>query len=268
MRGVAALMAGVAVWVLVTRHVPTIRAPRIAWPRPQTLAAATVAAACGGAIAMAALEVPMVALGVALLLGTVPFAVQRAQSRKQQEELAGSWPDILARVRARVSAGSTLPDALIDGFSTAPEPLGSAADEIEEAVRYGAGFDAALTSLRERLRDPIADRVLLTLAIAHHSGGRRVGDVLSALSLSVADELRLRRAHDAAMTEQRLTAAVALIAPWALLVLTVATNPQATDAYRSQPGAVVITIGFAGTGIGYLLARHSAELSRAPRVFE
>ena len=43
--------------------------------------------------------------------------------------------------------------------------------------------------------------------------------ILAALGVSVADELRLRKAHRAALTEQRLTAAVALIAPWALLAL-------------------------------------------------
>ena len=70
------------------------------------------------------------------------------------------------------------------------------------------------------------------------------------------------------MTEQRLTAAVALIAPWALLVLTVSTNPQAAHAFRTPTGAIVIGVGMAATGIGYVLARRSAELSKAPRVFQ
>jgi tight adherence protein B len=170
-------------------------------------------------------------------------------------------------VRSRVTAGSTLAEGLIDGLSAGPPPLRSAATTVDDAVRFGPGLTAALESLRMDLADPIADRVLLTIAIADRSGGRRVGEVLAALSISVADELCLRRAHEAAMTEQRLTAAVALFAPWALLVLTIATNPQASDAYRSTTGALVITIGLVGTGLGFLLARRSARLAEAPRVF-
>ena len=139
---------------------------------------------------------------------------------------------------------------------------------VEEAVRYGNGFDAALAEVRSELADPIADRIAMTLSVANAAGGRKVGEVLAALSASVADELRLRRAHQAAMTEQRLTAAVALVAPWALLGMTLATNPEAVSTYRSATGSLIVAIGLAGTGLGYLLAMRSARLAEPPRVFE
>jgi hypothetical protein len=63
-----------------------------------------------------------------------------------------------------------------------------------------------------------------------------------------------------------MTAAVALVAPWALLSLTIATNPQAADAYRTATGSMVIAIGFVSTGLGFIVARRSARLSSAPRV--
>jgi hypothetical protein len=85
--------------------------------------------------------------------------------------------------------------------------------------------------------------------------------------MSVADDLRLRKAHEAALTQQRLTAAVALIAPWALLLLTITTNPQAASIYASSSGSSIILLGLAGTGLGYALARRTARLSRAPRLF-
>ncbi len=63
-----------------------------------------------------------------------------------------------------------------------------------------------------------------------------------------------------------MTATVALAAPWALLSLTIATNPQAADAYRTATGSMVIAIGFASTGLGFIAARRSARLSSAPRI--
>jgi tight adherence protein B len=171
-------------------------------------------------------------------------------------------------MRARLAGGSTLVEAFLDGIREAPPELASMSPRFEETVRYGHGFAAALDDVRADLADPIADRITMTLAVANAAGGRKVGEVLAALSASVADELRLRRAHHAAMTEQRMTAAVALVAPWALLGLTLATNPQATSAYRSATGTLVVGIGLVGTGLGYVLAARSARLAEAPRVFE
>jgi tight adherence protein B len=92
--------------------------------------------------------------------------------------------------------------------------------------------------------------------------------VVSSLGGSIADELRLRRAHTAALTEQRMTAAVALTAPWTLLALTISTNPQAAAAYRTATGSVIIAIGFTLTALGFLAARRLARLSQAPRVMQ
>ncbi len=91
-------------------------------------------------------------------------------------------------------------------------------------------------------------------------------EILAILNVSVGDELRLRAAHEAALTQQRLTAAVALIAPWALLLLTVATNPSAAEAYLTSTGSLIVLIGLASTVLGYLLALRVSRLSRAPRL--
>jgi len=115
--------------------------------------------------------------------------------------------------------------------------------------------------------DPITDRVFTTLAAASEIGGRHVDAVLATLTSSIGDELRLRRAHDAALTEQRLTAGVALVAPWAMLGLSLATNPTASESFSSPTGSLIVGIGLFATVLGYVLARRSARLSQPPRLF-
>ncbi|MCB1246175.1 MAG: type II secretion system protein F, partial [Acidimicrobiia bacterium] len=131
----------------------------------------------------------------------------------------------------------------------------------------GAGFASAMELVRIDADDPTADRVVATLVVASESGGTRVGSVLAALSASVAGESRVRRAHEAALTEQRWTAGVALAAPWVILALSIATNPQAAAAFDSAQGSVVVAIGLVATIGGWALARRSAALSRTPRMF-
>lgn len=267
MRGTAVILAAASAWVVVTGIVPKVVWPSLPRPRAKVVALSLVTGVAGAVAALGIVAVPSIAAAIGVLVSSVPPAMDGARVRRRREEIAGAWPDVLARMRSRLAGGATLVEAFLDGIAAAPPALAALAPRIEEAVRYGEGFDAALDELRDRLADPVADRIAMTLGIANTSGGRKVGEVLSALSISVADDLRLRRAHHAAMTEQRLTAAVALVAPWGLLGLTLGTNPQAASAYASATGTLIVLIGLAGTGLGYLLAIRSARLAEPPRVF-
>ena len=266
MRGLAALLAGAAAWIVVARWAPGIRVPRLEPPSPWVVPAAAAAGTVGGLLALGLLAVPAAALAIGLLVAAVPVAIDNARRRRDREAIAEAWPDFLALMSGRISAGSTLPDAFIAAARRASGPLGAAAHQVEESVAFGDGFVPALVRLRPELDDPTSDRVLATLIFAQQSGGQRVGAVISSLGVSISEELRIRRAHSAALTEQRMTAAVALAAPWVLLALTISTNPQAAIAYRTATGSLIIAVGFGLTTFGFLAARRSARLSRAPRV--
>jgi tight adherence protein B len=177
------------------------------------------------------------------------------------------WPDLLAHIRSSVAAGYTLPDAYLDAAERVGEPFDTDFDELRRELVFGGGFRPAMNQVRRRFDDPIADRVATTLTIANETGGTRVGEVLAALSASIAGETRLRAAHEAALTEQRWTAGVALSAPWVILALSIATNPQASRAFSTAEGSIVVAIGLTMTLVGYVLARRLASLSDPPRMF-
>lgn len=260
------MLAGAAVWIAVSGWTPSFRIPKPNLPSPWVVPAALATGTTAGILALGLLAVPAASLAIAAIAAAVPVVIDAGRRRRQRESLAEAWPDFLALLKGRVAAGATLPDAFIAAARRSPEPLASSARGVEESVMFGDGFTPALDRLRRDLDDATSDRVLATISFAHRSGGHHVGTVISSLGVSVSDELRLRRAHAAALTEQRMTATVALVAPWALLSLTIATNPQAADAYRTATGSMVIAIGFASTGLGFVAARRSARLSSAPRV--
>jgi Flp pilus assembly protein TadB len=268
MRGIAAVLAGAAAWIVVSKWTPTVRIPKLVLPSPWVAPVSIAAGVIAGAFALGLLAVPAAAIAVGLLVAAIPVTVDAVRRRRERESVAEAWPDFLALVGGRISAGTTLPDAFIAAARRAPEPLASAARPVADSVAFGDGFAPALECLRSKLDDPTSDRVLTTLVFAQQAGGHRVGVVISSLGGSIADELRFRRAHTAALTEQRMTAAVALAAPWTLLALTIATNPQAAAAYRTATGSAIIAIGFALTVLGFLAARRSARLSEAPRVMQ
>lgn len=184
----------------------------------------------------------------------------RARERESRRE-AARWPDFLAAVRSRLATGAAIPSAVAD----AARHVGGRFADL--ATPPGIPFSAAIAMARRRWGDPLADRVLTTLELANAVGGSQVGAVLGALASSVSEDLRLRRAHDAALTEQRLTAGVALCAPWVILAISVATNPASAQAFATPTGNLIVTAGVIATGLGYALARRSARLSRPPRLF-
>lgn len=266
MRGLTILAAAGAVWVLVVGVVPSTRLalPRI---RVRIVVFAVIAGVIGTVLAFGVLGTPVPALAIGILCSALPARFEQSRVQRELAERTDRWPDLIAHMRSSVAAGATLPDAFIDGCARIGGDFARYGDGARHEIVYGGGFDSALEPLRAELEDPIADRVLATFAIAQRTGGHRVGDVLAALGTSVADEIRLRKAHDAALTEQRWTATVALIAPWALLAVSIATNPQASEAFNTAEGAVIVAGGLIATGLGWILARRASRLSGAPRLF-
>jgi len=264
-RGIAVILAAASVWILVTGRVPTPDMSRA--PSWKALIAGAAVALGVGVVMYGFLGTLAPSLAIALLAFVIPSVVFAARGHAAIKERMEAWPDVIAHFRASISAGSTLPDAVISGCERMGGEFGDFADEVREQVTFGDGFSTALETMRERFDDPVTDRVVSTLAVAQRVGGHRVGGVLASLQGSVADDLRLRRGHDAVMTEQRWTAAVALVAPWALLVLSIATNPQSASAFDTSEGVVVVAIGLTSTMLGWILARRSARLSAPPRIF-
>ena len=266
MRGLAVLTAGAAAWVLAGLPLPA--APRCpSLPRPTVLALALLAGAAGSLVAIALGGNAAMAAAVGAMGLAAPPLAAAARQRRAVEEAAGRWPDVLAALRGRLSAGEALPEATAVAAAGAGDLLAGLGRRLAEGRAAGRPFADTLASVRAEWADPLADRVLTALGAAAGIGGERVGAVLAGLASSVADELRLRRAHHAALTEQRLTAGVALGAPWALLLLSTATNPQAAAAYSTRTGTMVVLAGLAATTAGFWLSRRAARLSRMPRVF-
>ena len=267
-RGVTALVAAAAMWVLVTGVLPS-------WPirrstlriDPSSVALAAAGLVIGASIAYAVLGVPIVAAAIGALAGLVPVTISRHRAEQAAAATREAWPDLLAHTRTGISAGNTLHDALATALDQSEAAPGWMGDVVRREVAFGSGLDAALEEIAMSEADPTTDRVVTTLQSASGTGGARVGEIVSVLGRSVAEELRLRKAHDAALTEHRWTVNVALIAPWVLLALSVATHPQSAAAFSTPTGVVVVVVGLVLTGCGWVLARRAARLSQPPRVF-
>ncbi len=261
------ILAASAGWILSGAPVPG-NLPRLRLPTIPSIGFALLTGAFAAVLTLLLTDVAVVVVAVALMATSLPLGLETIRLRRKRQQVIESWPDFLAGLRGFLAAGRSLPEAFSEAGSRAGGELGDLSREVRRRTSQGAAFDQALEHIRDTLADPTSDRAITLIGVAHRSGGSRVATVLADAGASIADEVRLRKAHEASLTQQRLTALVALVAPWVLLVLTVATNEAAAAAYRTTTGRSIVWFGLAATALGYLGARSAARLSEPRRIFQ
>jgi tight adherence protein B len=202
---------------------------------------------------------PTVALALALGVALLPMSVLRSRVASRRRRFRDAWPDAIATVIAAVRAGQSLPEACVSLVDRGPIELRSGFRAFTTTYRASASFIAGLERLRDELADPIADRVVAALMLTYEVGGTELIRVLRSLSDFVREDLRVRKEIEARWSWTVTAARTAAAAPWIVLLL-MATRPEAAAAYNSGTGAMVIGAGGIATVVGYRLMLRAARL--------
>ena len=109
------------------------------------------------------------------------------------------WPEAVDNLASAVRAGMSLPEALVGSAERGPEPLREAFPASRPTTRSPAASVTSLDRLKDRLADPVGDRVVEGLRIAREVGGGDLGRLLrSLLRLPARGRPHPRRARVAA----------------------------------------------------------------------
>jgi tight adherence protein B len=183
-----------------------------------------------------------IALCFALFGGFLPLTIVRWRAAKRTASLRELWPDVVDHLRSAIRAGLSLPEALMQLGDKGPLELRPAFRAFSADYRAGGRFDDALTRLKERLADPVADRIVEALRMTREVGGSDLGRLLGTLSEFLRDSARTRSELEARQSWTVNAARLAVAAPWLVLML-LATRPEAVRAYNSAAGAAVLLGG-------------------------
>lgn len=230
-----------------------------------------VVAACGGVAVIAGLVVLVVSgvfvvsLLAAAAAGFLPLAALRRRARARSTALRAAWPDAVDMLGSAVRAGMSLPEAVIDLGIRGPEALRPAFAAFAADYRATGSFAIALDDLKDRLRDPVADRVVVSLGIARDVGGSDLGRVLATLSDFLRQDARARGEIEARQSWTVNAARVAVAAPWITLLL-LCTRPETVAAYSTSTGAAIIVGSAALSVVAYRVMTAIGRLPDEPRV--
>jgi len=200
-----------------------------------------------------------------LFAGALPWVALVWQGNRRQTALREIWPDAIDNLRSAVRAGLTLPEALSQLADRGPVELRDAFASFTADYRSGARFDDALNRLKYTLSDPTADRLIAALQITREVGGADIGRLLETLSDFLRDDARTRAELEARQSWTVNGARLAVVAPWVVLLL-LATQPQAAAAYQSVAGLFVLFGGMIVSVICYRLMLRIGSLPAERRV--
>ena len=219
-----------------------------------------------GFLAMAAMSRSVV-LGVAtgFMMSALPLAWVRHLQRRRQSELRTVWPDAIEHLSSGIRAGLSLPEAIGQLASGGPDELRWAFAAFNSDYRSSGRFSDSLDLLKDRLADPVGDRVVETLRLARDVGGSDLGRLLRTLATFLRDEGRVRGELESRQSWTVNAARLAVAAPWVLLVL-LGTRPAAVAAYNTTAGVVVLAVGAAISVVAYRLMMRIGRLPMEARV--
>ncbi len=216
-------------------------------------------------LVLALCRVPAIAVCFASMAAWAPVALVKVRARRRRSRLRELWPDVVDNIASGIRAGLSLPEALAQLGERGPEALRSPFAEFGRDYRASGRFGPALDALKERLADPVADRICEALRLTREVGGSDLGHLLRTLSGFLRHDARTRAELEARQSWTVNAARLAVAAPWLILAL-MATRPEAVSAYARPAGAVVLGVGAGVTLLAYRVMLRVGRLPEEARV--
>ena len=232
---------------------------------PTVVASSAILALVVGLVMIALTRAVPLGICFGLFAALLPFGILTSSARKRLATMREVWPEAVDHLRSAIRAGLTLPEALSQLAIHGPEELRPALEDFTADYRAGMRFSDALTRLKERLADPVADRLAASLMMTRDVGSADIGAVLETLADFLREEAQTRAELEARQSWTINGARLAVVAPWVVLLL-LATQPQALAAYQTMAGMLVLLFGVVVSALCYWLMRRIGALPAERRV--
>ncbi len=221
-------------------------------------------------VAAAAVFATIGVVALAITAGVVGFLLPsmvigwRARARRKATRVV--WPDVVDQLVSGVRSGLALADSVVILAHTGPATTRASFARFEADYRATGNFAVCLDSLKERLADPVADRIVETLRMSREVGGSELTTVLRNLSAYLRQESAIRSEIEARQSWIMNAAKLGVAAPWVVLLL-LSTRPEAAASYNSAAGAALIVVGLIVSFVAYRLMIGLGRLPEERRWF-
>ena len=190
----------------------------------------------------------------------MPEFVARIARRRRAEKVRSELPDALDMVSNSLSAGLTLPQALMRNLSHFPPLVSEEFARILYDTRLGYSIGGAFDNFARRLPIPDVQMVVIASKIGVAHGGN-LADSYRMLSALLRDNLAFEDELRAMTTEGRMQAIVMSALPMALmLILGIVRRELVTPLFTTGAGLATLMVLFGMQGLAYIWIRKIVDV--------
>ena len=215
-------------------------------------------------VVSALVPIPVVAPIAGVASVAIPIAVMDSSRSRRRRAATAAWPGIIDAIRMALRAGLPVHDAIRAAHNQVPAGWRAGWSDAVALASAGTPMDRVLRELRRELADPIGDRLCETIGIALDVGGTELPTVLDELARSVRAEQLIRREAVARQSWVKHAARLGSVAPWIVVVM-LATRPDARDAFSSAAGASLLVACAGATVVAFVMMSALGRLPDPPR---
>jgi len=232
-----------------------------------TIAAVSIVlAVASSALVLSLVPVDIVAAVAGILALCLPWVVVAWRARAGRRATRVVWPDAVDQLVSAVRSGLALPDSVVTLAHSGPPVTRDAFAQFERDYRMTGAFADSLDRLKDRLADPVADRIIETLRMSREVGGNELTTVLRNLASYLRQDAAIRSEVEARQSWIVGAARLGVAAPWIVLLL-LSSQPEAAQAYNSAEGAAIIVAGLVLSVVAYRLMIRLGRLPEDQRWF-
>ena len=201
-------------------------------------------------------NVVMAILG--LIGGVLVFRSFLTRRRKEKETLfTKQLPDALIAVANSLKAGFSLDQALEFASISMPEPTKSEFSRIHLNYRVGYSLQEAIETLPKKYNNTEVKLFVSSLILQNQIGGNVI-PFLNELSEVLRERLRLKEQVVVGTAQQRLSATIVTIIPYAILMLLQLSGYNAlTSTFR---GILLLIFAICLQGVGLMVMNNSMKI--------
>jgi len=232
-------------------------------------ASSLIALWLGGSIAIGALVmwlVPLAALGPLAAVFCILAGSSAVNKRIERREraLRAVWPGVVDHLRQAVRSGAGVGEAVWSLGDIVPRDLEHPFARYRVALDRGDSVSRSLTALKADIANPVADRIIEALRMAHDVGGPELPRILSDLQESVRADWQVREDALAKQAWIRAASTLGVAAPWIVLIL-ISGRTETQASYSTLAGVTLLVVGAGVSAIAYRLMRKLGTLPEEKR---
>jgi tight adherence protein B len=197
----------------------------------------------------------LVACGVGLITGTLPFAVVYFKRGKRFNSFQEGLPESLDLMVSALRAGHSLIAAMGLVSRECPDPVGSEFKACFEEQNFGLELKNALDNLIKRV--PLQDlRIVCTAIMIQKESGGNLAEVLDKTAHVIRERFRLKRQVATHTAQGRLTGWILTLLPVALAFALYTVNPEMMSIlWKREIGIKLLYTAVAMIIVGGLIIR-------------